>query len=50
MDAHPLAGLTKEKVGGRQNERDRYLSEAEIKELKNKLSDAKLLKTTEYSI
>jgi len=50
VETHPLAGITKEKVGGRQNERDRYLSEAEIKELKQKLTDAKLLKTTELSI
>jgi hypothetical protein len=27
VEAHPLAGLTKEKIGGRQKERDRYLSE-----------------------
>lgn len=27
VDAHPLAGLTKEKIGGRQKERERYLSE-----------------------
>lgn len=50
VEAHPLAGLSKAKVGGSQNERDRYLSEAEIKELKNKLADAKLLKATECSI
>ena len=50
VEAHPLAGLTKDKIGGRQKERDRYLNEIEIKELKQKLPDAKLLKTTELAI
>ena len=47
---HPLAGLTKEKVGGRQNERDRYLSESELIELKGKLPSANLQETTELAI
>ncbi|MCB1850766.1 MAG: tyrosine-type recombinase/integrase [Gammaproteobacteria bacterium] len=50
IDAHPLAGLTKEKIGGRQKERDRYLSEEEIIELNRRLPAANLLRTTELSI
>ena len=50
VDAHPLAGLTKEKIGGRQKERDRYLSEEEIIELKKRLPVANLLHTTERAI
>ncbi|PLY12824.1 MAG: hypothetical protein C0631_15860 [Sedimenticola sp.] len=50
VDVHPLAGLTKEKIGGRQKERDRYLSEEEIIELNQRLPDANLLQTTELAI
>lgn len=50
VEAHPLAGLTKEKIGGRQKERDRYLSEDEIIELKQRLPAANLLHTTELAI
>lgn len=50
VEAHPLAGLTKEKIGGRQKERDRYLSEEEIIDLKQRLPSANLLYTTELSI
>ncbi len=50
VEAHPLAGLTKEKIGGRQKERDRYLSEDEIVELKQRLPAANLLHTTERAI
>jgi Arm domain-containing DNA-binding protein/integrase-like protein len=50
VDGHPLAGLKKENIGGRQKERDRYLSEEEILELKKRLPDAKLLGTTELAI
>ena len=50
VDVHPLAGLNKEKIGGRQKERDRYLSEEEIIELKRRLPAANLLHTTELSI
>jgi len=49
-EAHPLAGLNKEKIGGRQKERDRYLSEAEIIELNKRLPTANLLHTTELAI
>ncbi|AOV18750.1 hypothetical protein BJI67_16035 (plasmid) [Acidihalobacter aeolianus] len=50
IDAHPLAGLTKDKIGGRQKERDRYLSEEEIIELNQRLPAANLLRTTELAI
>ncbi len=50
VEAHPLAGLTKEKIGGRQKERDRYLSEEEIIELRKRLPAANLLHTTERAI
>ena len=50
IEVHPLAGLTKEKIGGRQKERDRYLSEEEIIELSKQLPDANLLRTTELAI
>ena len=50
VEAHPLAGLTKEKIGGRQNERDRYLSEEEIIELTERLPAANLQRSTEFAI
>lgn len=50
IESHPLAGLTKEKIGGRQKERHRYLSEEEITELKQRLPTANLLHTTELAI
>jgi integrase len=50
VEAHPLASLTKEKVGGRQKERDRYLSEEEITDMNKRLPAANLLRTTELAI
>jgi integrase len=50
VEAHPLAGLSKEKIGGRQKERDRYLSEQEIIELKQRLPAANMLRTTELAV
>ncbi|MEA3643470.1 MAG: tyrosine-type recombinase/integrase [Lamprobacter sp.] len=50
IETHPLAGLTKEKIGGRQKERERYLSEDEIIDLKRRLPLANLLHTTALSI
>jgi integrase len=50
VQTHPLAGVTKDKVGGRQRERDRYLTEEEIIELRRQLPDAHLLKSTELAI
>ena len=50
VKTHPLMGLNKDKIGGRQKERDRYLSETEIVELKATLPAANLLLTTELAI
>lgn len=50
IEAHPLAGLSKEKIGGRQRERDRFLSEDEIIKLNRRLRAANLLRTTELTI
>jgi integrase len=50
VEAHPLAGLTKEKIGGRQKERERYLSEEEIIDINKRLPSANLLRTTELEI
>jgi len=50
VDKHPLIGLTKEKIGGRQKERDRYLSTSEIQELKVSLPVAQLPITTEIAV
>jgi integrase len=50
VEAHPLAGLRKEKIGGRQKERHRYLSEEEIIDLKRRLPAASLLRSTELAI
>jgi len=50
IDAHPLAGLTKDRIGGPQKERDRYLSEEEIIELNKCLPKANLLRSTELTI
>ncbi len=50
VEAHPLAGMKKENIGGRQKERDRYLSEEEIIELDQRLPIAKLQRTTEIAI
>ena len=50
VESHPLAGVRKEKVGGRQPERKRSLSEEEITELSRRLPKARLALTTELSI
>ena len=50
VDNHPLAGLKKENIGGRQKERDRFLTEDEIRELRKKLPSANLQRTTEAAI
>lgn len=49
VEVHPLMGLTKEKIGGRQKERERYLSEEEIVDLKHRLPTANLLRSTELA-
>ena len=50
IDAHPLAGLTKDRIDGRQKERDRYLSEEEIILLSKRIPTANLLRTTELAV
>jgi len=50
VEVSPLSGLTKEKIGGRQKERDRYLSEEEIIQLNSCLPSANLQRTTELAI
>ncbi len=50
IDAHPLAGLRKEHIGGAQKEGDRYLTEEEIVELNKRMPTANLQRTTELSI
>ena len=50
IDSNPLNGISKDKIGRPPKERDRYLSEDEIIELKQRLPTANLLKTTEIAI
>lgn len=50
IESDPSASIRKAKIGGKATERERVLSEDEIRELKRKLPDAGLLKTTEYAI
>ena len=50
VEANPLAGLSKDKIGGREQTRERHLSQNEIIELKNALPQANLLHTTERAI
>lgn len=50
LSVHPLAGITRAKVGGDETPRDRALSEAEIRELSRKLSGAHLQLQTELAL
>ncbi len=50
VESHPLAGLAKENIGGREKGRERFLSEEEIVELDQRLPAANLLRTTELAI
>lgn len=50
VEADPTASIRKTKIGGKDTERDRVLSEDEIKELGNKLPEAQLLPTTECAV
>jgi integrase len=50
VEVSPLAGLSKDKIGGREQTRERHLSENEIKELKNALPKANFQPTTEHAI
>ncbi|SDU04776.1 Integrase [Pseudomonas pohangensis] len=47
IDADPSASIRKAKIGGKDVERDRVLSEAEIRQLFKQMPDARLLITTE---
>ncbi|MGF6904560.1 tyrosine-type recombinase/integrase [Paraburkholderia sp. GAS348] len=48
--ADPTSGIEKKHVGGQEQERERVLSEAEIRSLPAKLADANLLKTTQHAV
>lgn len=50
IDNDPTAAIRKAKVGGKDTERDRVLSEDEIKELHAKLPNARLMQTTELAV
>lgn len=50
IDADPTATFKKSKVGGKDTERDRVLSEEEIRELSHKAPNARMLHTTEAAI
>ncbi len=50
IESNPLSGIAKDKVGRLPKERDRYLSEDEIINLKKQLPKANLLRTTEIAI
>ncbi|MDD2894239.1 MAG: tyrosine-type recombinase/integrase [Halothiobacillaceae bacterium] len=50
LDSNPLAMVKKSKIGGAEKERERTLSESEIRELCDKLPDAGLGRATELSL
>jgi integrase len=50
IEADPTASIRKAKIGGKGTERDRVLSEDEIRDLHRKLLDAGLLQSTECAI
>lgn len=50
IEADPSAAIRKAKIGSKEIERERVLSEDEIRELTRKLPDANLLKTSECTI
>ena len=50
IEADPTASIRKAKIGGKDTERDRVLSENEIKALHKKLQDANLLISTECAV
>ena len=50
IQSDPTLGLTKKNVGGRENERDRYLTESEISELAIKLPEARLTSQAEAAL
>lgn len=50
IENDPTSSIRKAKIGGKDTVRDRYLTEAEIRELNAKLPDGRLLKTTECAL
>jgi integrase len=50
IESDPTSSIRKSKIGGKDIVRDRVLSEAEIKELQNKLPNANLLISTECAL
>lgn len=50
IDFEPTATIRKSKIGGKDTERDRVLSEDEIKALHKQISNAKLLDTTQLAV
>lgn len=50
IENDPTSSIRKAKIGGKDTIRDRCLSEVEIKDLKSKLPDGHLLKSTECAI
>lgn len=50
LEVDPTATIRKAKIGGKDTERDRVLSEAEIRELADKVAGAKLLPSTAAAI
>lgn len=50
LEVDPTASIRKAKIGGKDTERDRVLSEAEIRELSGKIVSARLLPSTEAAV
>lgn len=50
LENDPTAAIRKAKIGGKDTERDRVLSEAEIRELSGKIASARLLTSTEAAV
>lgn len=50
IENDPTSSIRKSKIGGKDTIRDRYLSEAEIRDFTTKLPDARFLKTTECAL
>jgi integrase len=50
LEIDPTANIRKAKIGGKDTERDRVLSEVEIRELSGKIAGARLLPSTEAAV
>lgn len=50
LEFDPTANIRKAKIGGKDTERDRVLSEVEIRELSGKIASARLIPTTEAAV